>query len=99
MAVTLWMIAAEANAPRLGVRPEPHEKGCLITEVASDSAAAVAGLRVGDVLTAVDDEPVTQPATLIRLIRGKQVGQKVVVQFLRDGKSLEVDAVLTRPPE
>ena len=50
-----------ANAPVLGVQPVSHERGCLVMEVLPDTAADAAGLRVGDVLTAIDGTSTTSP--------------------------------------
>jgi len=96
IAVMAWGIAADAAASRLGVGSEAHEGGCQITTVVPDSAAETAGLRVGDVITSVDGDRVSDPRSLTQVVRSKRVGQKVVVEFMRDGTVLQVDAVLKR---
>jgi membrane protease YdiL (CAAX protease family) len=94
MTYITWAIAADAAAPRLGVRGEAHKGGCLVTEVAPGSTAATANLQVGDVITAVDGEPVADILRLSQVIRRKRVGDTVSVEFIRGGKAQRVDAVL-----
>ncbi len=91
-----WAVAA---APRLGVVGETDERGCKVTVVAPASAAATAGLQVGDVITAVDGEPVRDLPSLVQIIRSKVVGDQVVVKFIRDGTAQQVDAVLKKRQE
>jgi len=93
MAVTAWGIAA---APRLGVSAETHEGGCLVTTVEPGSAAEAAGLRVGDVIKSLDGVLVADMRSLSRAVRSKQVGQEVVVEFIRGGKAQTVTAVLKK---
>jgi uncharacterized protein len=95
MTVSAWNTGADADAPRLGVVCEPRDRGCLITMVAPGSAAQAAGLKVGDLITAVDEEPVADMPRLIRIIRGKKVGDQVTIKFTRDGEAKRVEAVLT----
>jgi membrane protease YdiL (CAAX protease family) len=94
MAVMISAIAADANAPRLGVLGEPHKGGCRITRVMPGSAADVAGLRVGDVVTALDGEPVADTPSMARVVRSRRVGDKVTVEFTRGGEAHRAFAVL-----
>lgn len=74
----------------LGVRMEPHPRGVRITAVVPDSAAMRAGLRVGDVITRIDDEPTRESAEAIQLIRTKAIDQAVKVDLLRKGEPLDL---------
>ncbi|MGI8734562.1 MAG: PDZ domain-containing protein [Pyrinomonadaceae bacterium] len=49
-------------------------KGVLVTSVAADSAAAKAGLKAGDIITAVDGEKVEDAGDLARCINKKKEG-------------------------
>lgn len=49
-------------------------KGVLITSVADDGPAAKAGLKAGDVITAVDGEAVDSPGDVARIINRKKDG-------------------------
>ncbi len=89
-------IAADAAAPRLGVYGETHERGVRVTDVGPDTAAASAGLQVGDVIVSLDGERVADLPDLTRAVRKRQVGQTVVVEFIRGAQTHRVDAVLKK---
>ena len=69
-------------------------KGVYISGVARDNAADLAGIRQGDVIVAIDDNPVNNVAQLQEKIAVKRPGDEVVVQFYRDGKQREARAKL-----
>jgi S1-C subfamily serine protease len=71
-----------------------HNGGFLVTQVVPDSAAEKAGLQTGDVLVTVDGKPVADIQSIFAIIRTKHLGDTVVVEFLRDGKTNRVEAVL-----
>ena len=87
----------------LGVTPEDGSAsdgsatrtGAQITSVGDGTPAAKAGLKVGDVITAVNGEPVDSALSLVGYIREQTVGNTVKLTLIRDGKSIEVDATLT----
>jgi S1-C subfamily serine protease len=54
------------------------------------------GLQVGDVITAVDGEPVADVAGVARVVRKHQPGDAVSVESFRGGKARRVDVVLVR---
>ncbi len=87
----------------LGVQLERRRdggSGALVADVVSDSAADAAGIKVGDVVVAVDGEPITGQAALVATIRNLAPGEHVKVSLVRDGVTLEVTAVLgERPPD
>jgi S1-C subfamily serine protease len=89
-------LAADAAAPRLGVLGEAHEGGCLVTEVVPGTAADAAGLKSGDVITAVNGEPVADIPSLTQIIRKRQLGDTVSVEFVREGTPHRADVVLAR---
>ncbi len=61
-------------------------EGALVTEPQPDSPAAKAGLKSGDVITAVDNESVNDARTLARKIAGIAPGTEVTLAINRDGK-------------
>ena len=87
----------------LGVTPEDGSAsdgsatrtGAQITSVGDGTPAAKAGLKVGDVITAVNGEPVDSALSLVGYIREQTVGNTVKLTLIRDGKTIEVDATLT----
>ncbi|MGH9902161.1 MAG: S1C family serine protease, partial [Pyrinomonadaceae bacterium] len=63
--------------------------GVLVTSVRADSPAAKAGLRAGDVITAVDGERVTRAGELSRALGRKSEGE-VTLTVVRDKNSRPV---------
>src|SRR5579883_138279 len=68
--------------------------GAVITQVETDSPGAKAGLKIGDVITAVDGKPVNDASHLQILIGEKQPGTKVELTVLRDGKQMTLPVTL-----
>src|SRR5262249_10793577 len=97
LAIMLANVAADAASPRLGVFVVAGEQGCVVTEVSAGSTADRAGLRAGDVITALDGTAVGNFRELSAIIRRKRVGDPVTIDFTRQGKPQRVEAVLTQP--
>jgi putative serine protease PepD len=70
--------------------------GAQIVQVQSGGAAASAGLRAGDVVTAVDDRPVTTSTELTAAVRDAAPGDKVTLTIQRDGQTSTVEVTLGR---
>jgi len=64
--------------------------GALVVEPQADSPGAKAGIKKGDVITALDGEPVKTPRDLARRVADIAPGTKVDVSVWRDGKSQNV---------
>jgi len=71
----------------------PEGSGVLVASVNDDSPAAAAGVRVGDVITAVDGLAVDSTRDLSREIRHRP-GERVAIELYRDGKPRQVTATL-----
>ena len=68
--------------------------GAYVVEVMSGSPADTAGIKSGDIITAVDGESITSADGMILAIRSKNVGDTVSVTFVRDGKEQTVQVTL-----
>ena len=68
--------------------------GALVAGVAPGSAAEKAGVKTGDVVTAVDGRTIRSAAELRRMIGMLAVGDKVELGLVRDGKPLKLTAVV-----
>ena len=80
----------------LGVstRPAADGSGAEVLAIEPGSAAAVAGVRTGDVIVAVDDDPITDPSELGVAIAERRPGDTVTLTVQRDGRELQLDAEL-----
>jgi serine protease DegQ len=68
--------------------------GALVSQVNPKSAAAKAGIEDGDVIVALDGDPVTTSSQLRNAIGQKQPGTTVRVSLLRNGRERSVTATL-----
>ena len=69
-------------------------EGVYVAKVDDDGAGAAAGLKAGDVITAIDGKKLTKMAELQEMMAGKRPGDKVSITFLRNKKSSTVNVVL-----
>jgi serine protease Do len=95
----------------LGVKIEPvtqdvadslglsEAAGALVNEPQAGSPGEKAGIKVGDVITAVDGETVKGPKELARKIGSMDPGKTVDVAIWRDGKSISVKLTLGTLPD
>jgi Do/DeqQ family serine protease len=79
------------EAAQLGVTQGP---GVVVYQVRSGSAADRAGLRQGDVITALNGTVISDPNTFRNLIAGNAPGTEVRLTVKRDGGEREVRATL-----
>ncbi len=81
-----------------GSSTDPTDNGLItgagVEEITPGSAGEQAGLRPGDVVTKVDDEPISSSESLVATIRGYRPGDTVGLTVLRGGKTLTLDATL-----
>jgi len=78
----------------------PAAAGVLISEIVKGSPADKAGLRVGDVLTTIDGEPVADKWEVVQKIAAHSKGDRVSLRLIRDRHPVTVRATLdetTRP--
>ena len=68
--------------------------GAEVAAVTSGSAAAKAGIKVGDVVTKFGDYAVSDPNQLTAAVREQPAGAKVKVTIQRGGQSQEVEVTL-----
>ena len=73
-------------------------RGCLVQVVGPGTPAARAGLRAGDVLTALNDTPLRGPMDLHDAMARTSPRQKVTLHVLREEERLSLDVALTRQP-
>ena len=70
-------------------------KGALIHDVIEGSSADRAGLKINDIIVAIDDEEIVDHNSLSARLGLKRVGEVVKVEFVRNGSTRSVQAELT----
>ena len=87
--------ALEPNSeskPFIGIGYQPHNRprGLRISSVVPSSAAAHAGLQVGDVLRRIDQYPAINREGMRRTLERYDIGDPVRLSIDRDGESLDI---------
>lgn len=80
----------------MGVNGKDHKSGCEVTGVPRGFPAQKAGIKEGDVITKFDGKKVKNFQHLVRLVGLKKAGDKVVVEYIRDGMPKETKLTLAR---
>ena len=101
MGVMLDPLAPEAppapmNKAFLGVSTETSSEGALVVEVSPESPAAKAGLAEDDIITQVNKDPIKKQSDLYAAIGKYKQGDKVTIEYLRDGKKNKKEIVLAK---
>jgi len=72
--------------------------GLVVGQVVASDPAGVAGLKAGDVIIKVGSYQISSEADLAVALIKQSAGQKVSVEFYRDGKKSSVDVTLGTAP-
>jgi len=76
-----------------------NTQGALVSQVVEGSAAERAGVKAGDIITAVNGRPVKDAGGLRNAIGLLSVGEKVDLSLMRDGKPRRVTATVSERDE
>jgi len=85
------LLAVSLGAPLAAAQTEPaSEPGLVIVRVDADGPAAEAGVKRGDILLAIGEQEINQPADWFQAARGLQAGEPVKLTVLHgdDERSL-----------
>ncbi len=77
------------------LRP-PRPKGATVASLVEGGAARQAGIRLGDLLTDVDGEPIRAALDVHRLIGSMPPGQRVTIGLLRKDRRQELEVTLSK---
>ncbi|MBI3341940.1 trypsin-like peptidase domain-containing protein [Candidatus Curtissbacteria bacterium] len=69
-------------------------EGEYVQQVVSGSGAAKAGVKVGDIITTLDGNKLTEENSLATALRNKKVGDSVKLRIFRDGQTIDLVASL-----
>ena len=88
----------DVKRPYLGIMS--HNKnfnstdGAYVGTVAPDGAAAAAGIKKGDIIKKINNVPISSWSELQGTVASLNAGDKVTIQFKRDGKDMTATATL-----
>jgi len=92
-------VSVTAQAAKNSSQDTQFSVGAAVSDVVSGSPAADAGIRKGDVITAVENRPIEDSQSLTAAIREHTSGSKVAVTVLRDGQQRNLDVTLRETPK
>lgn len=84
----------QTKKAQLGINVGKDPKGAKVIGINPDSAADVAGLKKGDVITQLDEYPVTDFMTLVDAISAHQPSEVVILTILRSGETITKEVTL-----
>lgn len=82
----------------LGIRPQSDDGGVRLIEVSPACPAEAAGIRVNDVITAIDGHPLRSADDLLHFVGAALAGNEVSVDYLRAGRPNAVKVRLAKNP-
>jgi predicted metalloprotease with PDZ domain len=77
----------------------PSDRGVLVSRVEKDGAAERAGVKVGDVVTSVDGEPVERPFDLVRRVGSAGEGSTLALGIVREREASTVQVAPAGPAQ
>lgn len=96
-------VSGTVERPLLGVGIEilPEElnqngkiKGLFVSRVQSGTGAWNAGIKPNDIILDVDGKNMTEPEILVKYVLTKKVGDRLIVQILRNDKKISLSVLL-----
>ncbi len=70
-----------------------QDSAVIVSTVEPDSSAARAGLKAGDIIVALDGEPIAGADDLVRALTGEKIGRSVALDVLRGTERLTMAMV------
>ena len=90
----LGIKGGELNADLAKAFNVSAQQGAFVSEVLPKSAAEKAGIKAGDIITAMNGQKISSFAEMRAKIATSGVGKEISLTYLRDGKSHDVKVKL-----
>jgi serine protease Do len=94
--------ARRSTAPETAASPTAptsfRPTGVRVFAVTPGSPAALAGLRAGDVIVGLEGNEIADTDELQAVINSRDIGARVRIDYLRQGRRATIQATLTAPP-
>lgn len=94
LAARLPHLSVHERGASLGVMAHLPNGVCIIGQILPDGPAEIAGLQVGDVVTQLDDIPITDFSDLVRNLLDFAPDQEVILTIRRGIETIEVPVTL-----
>jgi serine protease DegQ len=76
----------------------PEIQGALITEVFRGTPADKAGIKLGDILIAVEGRPVTDSSSMLNLVAALNPGKQATLKVVRSQQETDIRVIVGRRP-
>jgi S1-C subfamily serine protease len=83
-------VARENNRDPDALLQLPERDGALVQKVLPESPAESAGLKRGDLVVSIADQPVRNPSTLLQAVEHAEVGQPLALKVVRGQKEMQL---------
>lgn len=93
---------ANPDMPVLGISMGRHRsggRGVPVAEIVPGSPAAAAGVRIGDVIVALDKQEIRNGSHLLQALAKRNAGETVRLRILRGRGERQIEVVLSRREE
>lgn len=94
----LFRLAPPVPSAWLGIAPGIATDGVVVMGVAPGSPAQQADLRVGDVITAINRQPILSPEALVHVLSMVKPDDLAEISFNREGKAQMLQVQLQKSP-
>ncbi|MEC7696758.1 MAG: trypsin-like peptidase domain-containing protein, partial [Planctomycetota bacterium] len=82
----------------IAIRSEVPEGGVLLSAILEGSPAEKSGLKIGDIILALDGERIVSPRDLSKRVSAARPGTVVTLETLRGGEQLTLPVTLAQKP-
>jgi len=94
----IGLIGSTVDADRAAEKKLPVEQGAYVEELTSGAPAAKAGVKVGDIVTAVDGKDIRSMDDLIVAVRRRAIGDTVKLTVRRGDQTLTLSVAVGDKP-
>jgi serine protease Do len=75
-----------------------EKEGAIISQVYEGSPGEKAGLKTGDIIVQIDGKKIKDSQDVVHEVLKRPVGQKVLLEVIRDGKRVEISVTTAQMP-
>jgi len=92
----VWLGVHVKDIPERRLNNLKLDYGLEVIKVYKDSPAEEAGLENGDILIMINEKPLENVSGLSDIIGDMEIDDKIKINYLRNGKELEAEAILSK---
>jgi len=94
----IGLVGTDITPPIATQKKLPVSQGALVEQLVPGLGAAQGGIKVGDIVTAVDGVPITSMTDMVAQIRKHSPGEAAQLTVLRSGQTLKIKVTVSDRP-